>query len=103
MGTARYILRIDKPLKDGKSPIDLIYQVTGQRKYYRTDKKLFPANWDAKLQNALYINRKAAKRLMPCIDYDLLPTAQDIIDVNLDLTLIKADSANIERNFQKNR
>lgn len=103
MGTARFVLRIDKPLKDGKCPIDLIYQVSGQRKYYRTDKKLFSANWDPKLQSALYLDKKAAKKLLPNTDYDLLPAAKDISDLNFDLAALKMDAATIERGFHQNK
>ncbi len=39
MGTVRFNLRIDKPLKDGSSPIDLVYQVKGSRVCYRIDFK----------------------------------------------------------------
>ena len=103
MGTARYVLRTDKALKDGKAPIELIYQVAGQRKYYRTDKKLFPANWNAAMQNAIYIDRKTAKKLIPGFDFDLLPLAKDILDINMDLTYLKVDASNIDRDFQRNK
>ncbi len=53
MGTIRYTLRKDKPLKNGTAPVELVYQVKGQRKYYRTDKKLFPENWDPEKQVAI--------------------------------------------------
>ena len=96
-------LRIDKPLKNGKSPLDLIYQVSGQRKYYRTDIKLYSANWDAKTQAAIYIDKKTAKKLLPGIDYDLMPSAKDIIDTNFDLKLLKMDASDIERDFQKSK
>lgn len=39
MGTVRFNLRIDKLLKGGSSPIDLVYQVKGDRVCYRTDFK----------------------------------------------------------------
>lgn len=101
MGTARYVLRNDKPLKDGKCPIDLIYQVAGQRVKFRTDKKLFPANWDAPLQNAIYIDKKQAKKLMPGIDYDLFPSAKDITELNLDLSYLKMDANKIDSDFHR--
>ncbi len=112
MGTARFVLRIDKPLKkDGRYPIDLIYQLNGikvngkykhSRTYYRTDKKLFKSYWDAKKQIALYLDKKAAKKALPEIDYDLLPTAKDINDINFDLRLLKSDIETVEKNFQLN-
>ncbi len=63
MGTTRLVLRTDKPLRNGKCPLDLIYQVSGQRKYFRTDKKLYPASWDAEKQKPIYLNKQDAKKL----------------------------------------
>jgi integrase len=40
MGTTRFILRADKPDKEGRYPVDLLYQLSGQRKYFRTKEKL---------------------------------------------------------------
>jgi hypothetical protein len=39
MGTIRFNLRIDKPLRDGSSPLDLVYQVKSGRACYRKDFK----------------------------------------------------------------
>jgi integrase len=103
MGTTRFVLRNDKPLKNGTSPIDLIYQVSGQRKYYRTDKKLYTHSWDLKKQVAIYLDKKTAKKLLPDVDFDLLPTAKEISNINSDLLQLKMDASNIERNFQLNR
>lgn len=100
MGTVRFVIRTDKPLNNGTSPIDLIYQVSGQRKYYRTDKKLHAANWDATKQVAIYLDKKAAKKALPLVEYDLLPSSKDIQDLNLDLKLLKSDIEGIERTFQ---
>lgn len=103
MGTSRYVLRTDKALKDGKCPIDLIYQVSGQRAYFRTDKKLFPVNWDATLQNAIYIDRKQAKIKMPGIDYSLFPSAKEILELNLDLSYLKMDASKIDSDFHRGK
>jgi integrase len=103
MGTPRYVLRTDKLLKNGKAPIDFMYQVEGQRAYYRTDKKVYTANWDVPLQNAIYIDKKEAKKLMPGVDFNLLPTAKEIDDLNMDLTYLKVDALNIENDFERNR
>ena len=103
MSTIRYVLRTDKPLKNGKSPIDLIYQVSGQRKYYRTNLKLFAENWDQEKQNAIYLEKKAAKKLLPSIDYDKLPTAKDIQEMNIELSQINNHISNIEKAFEINK
>ena len=48
MSTLRFNLREDKPDKSTKCPLELIYQVSGQRKYYLLkETKLNPINWDA--------------------------------------------------------
>lgn len=100
MGTVRFTLRTDKQLKTGQSPIELIYQVSGQRKYYRTDKKLFPENWDAHKQNAIYLDKKATKKLLPGIDFDLMPSTQDISNLNFDLSDLKMDIMRIQKGFE---
>lgn len=100
MGTIRFVLRIDKPLKNGTSPIDLIYQVSGQRKYYRTDIKLFPQSWDAVLQKPLYLDKKQAKKLLPHIDYDLLPTFREIEDYEATLKDISVKIENVEKRYK---
>ena len=103
MSTIRYVLRTDKPLKNGKSPIDLIYQVSGQRKYYRTNLKLFAENWNQEKQNTIYLDKKTAKKLLPSIDYDLLPTVKDVQDMNIELSQINNSISNIEKGFEINK
>ena len=63
MSTLRFNLRADKPDKSTKCPIELIYQVSGQRKYYQLkDTKLNPVNWDADNQQAIYVTPAIAKK-----------------------------------------
>ena len=100
MGTIRFVLRVDKPLKNGTSPIDLIYQVSGHRKYYRTDIKLYPGSWDAERQKPLYLDKKQAKKILPDIDYDLLPTARDIEDYEATLRDLVLKIEAIEKRFK---
>ncbi|HEV8080720.1 MAG TPA: hypothetical protein VGP43_08415, partial [Chitinophagaceae bacterium] len=102
MGTIRYVLLTDRPLKSGIAPIDLIYQISGKRKYYRTDKKLFSESWDPKKQQAIYLDKKTAKKLLPTVDYDLMLTAKDIIEFNQDLNSLKMDIRKIEKGFEIN-
>lgn len=66
MSTLRFNLRTDKPDRFTKCPIELIYQVSGQRKYYQLkDIKLNPINWDAVIQSAVYVNPTKAKKILP--------------------------------------
>ncbi len=103
MGTIRFVLRNDKPLKNGACPIDLIFQLSGQRRYYRTDKKLYQPCWDISKQQAICIDRKTSKKLLPNVDFDLLPTIKEVQDINTDLRLLKNDVVSIERSFQINK
>ena len=64
MGTIRFVLRTDKADKEGLSPIQLIYQLSGQRKYFKTGDKLRSENWDPENQQAIYLDKKAAKKLL---------------------------------------
>lgn len=100
MGTVRFVLRVDKPIKNGTAPIDLIFQVSGQRKYYRTDLKLFPESWNANNQQAVYLDKKQAKKLLPDVDYDLLPSFNDIQECNKTLTDLSSLITTIEKRYQ---
>lgn len=100
MGTSRYILRTDHATKDGMSPIELVYQVSGQRKYYRTDKKLFPANWDADNQRAIYVDKKTAKEQGVKTDHLLLLMKGEVEDFNMDLANLKTSVREIEKYFE---
>ena len=98
MVTIRYILRTDKPLKSGQFPLDLLYQVKGQRKYYRTNIKLFEKSWDQE-KHVVYLDKKTVRNLLPGINYDLLPTAKDVQKLNKDIELLNSSIETIERNF----
>ncbi|WP_018614000.1 Arm DNA-binding domain-containing protein [Segetibacter koreensis] len=74
MRTIHYVLCADKPLKNGTSPIDLIYQVSSQRRYYRTNIRLYPQSWDSDAQKTIYFDKKQAKKLRPEVHYDSFPT-----------------------------
>jgi integrase len=102
MGTVRFILREDKPDKKGFCPIELVYQISGQRRYYRPKEKISSDNWNPVTQKALYIDRKTAKRVNPLIDLNLLPSSKDIDDINNNLTGLKKEIADIEDRFKLN-
>lgn len=100
MGTIRFELRKEKKDKEGKVAVRLIYQISGQRKYHNTGKKLFKENWDAKEQKAVSIDRKTAKKLLPSTDYDLLLTSKQAQEFNNDLLDLKKDIATVEKRFE---
>lgn len=102
MGTIRFVLRTDKKDKDGLAPVELIYQLSGKRKYHRTKEKLFDINWDANRQQAVYQNKPSAKKLRPDLSFDILPLAKDIDDLNNRLSGLRVDIADIEKRFELN-
>ncbi|MBO9683586.1 MAG: site-specific integrase [Flavisolibacter sp.] len=54
MSTIRFELRKEKADKDGLSPIRIIYQIKGDRKYYSTGEKTYSENWSEEDQQAVY-------------------------------------------------
>lgn len=98
--TIRFWLRTDKASTDNRFPMHLIYQIRGQRKYFGIPGiKLYEANWNADDQEAVYIERKAAKKALPGIDLNNLPTTKDIQRINGKLQELKSDIDKIETRF----
>jgi len=105
MSTIRFNLRADKPDKSTKCPLELIYQVSGQRKYYQLkDTKLNPVNWDADNQQAIYVNPTIAKKLLVKIEAKDLKSAillqSEVEKVNDNISNAKRDIKNIETRFE---
>lgn len=103
MSTIRFELRTGKEDKDGKAPLRLIYQISGQRKYYNTGQKLLQENWDKKEQQAIYLDKKTAKRLCPAIKYELLLAASQAKDINNDLNGLIRKTEAIEKRFEMDK
>lgn len=103
MSTIRFNLRTDKVLKAGQSPIELIYQISGQRKYYNTGQKLLSQCWDPKPQQAVYIDKRIAKKLHPTINYDLFLTAKEAKEINSDLDELTKGIEDIEKRFEMDK
>jgi integrase len=100
MGTIRFELRTEKIDQQGKAPIRIIYQISGQRKYHNTGKKLHKENWNADKQEAVYMDKKAAKKLLPTVDFDLLPTDKEVREFNQELNDLSSQITSIERRFE---
>ena len=100
MGTIRFELRTDKPDKDGYSPLELIYSVSNQRKKYSPGIKLLSEYWDKKEQVAIYLDKRTAKKLLPTIDFDTLPTSSEINEMNNKLSGLSNDISDIEKRFE---
>lgn len=99
MSTIRFEQRTDKADSKGKAPIRIIYQIKGQRKYLPTTLKCLPDNWDAKEQQALFLDKKAAKKLQPETDYELFLTNAQVTEFNGKLTNYINTIADIEKRF----
>ncbi|HWW39360.1 site-specific integrase [Pedobacter sp.] len=96
-GTVKIYLRLDKTLKNGKVPIELVYSVTNQRKYYNTGEKVFKEYWDNSIQRAFYIPLREAKKKLPQIEPDLLLTESEIDEINDNLAAIVKEIDNYEK------
>lgn len=98
--TIRFNLRTDKIIKTGHAPIELIYQIGGQRRYYNVGVKVMPLNWDAEGQRAIYVDRRTAKKGCPSVDYDLFLTQGEAESINAKLTaLVEHIRGDIEKGF----
>jgi integrase len=103
MGTIRFTLRPDKASPDGRQPIELIYQVKGQRKYYRLKSKLWPQQWDPEERRAIFLDKKSAKLLLPAVDFKKLESQKEISEINRMLEAIAVQIGDIERRFELDR
>lgn len=84
--TVRFELRKTKINKQGKAPIRIVYQFQQQRKFYPTNLKCFPVQWNSKDQQAVFINKRDAKKLdPPPVNYELLMKQTEVDDFNGDL------------------
>jgi len=99
MGTVRFEQRIDKTDKQGYAPIRIVYQVSGQRKYFPTTVKCLSHNWDANEQEAVFIDKKSAKRLEPSLKYEVFLTEAQVKELNGKLLGYASDIENVEKRF----
>ena len=104
MGTIKLTLRTDKPLiktvievktKDGivikyKYPIELIYQISGRRKYFHTGQKVFEDNWNAEDQEAVFVKKGGMLQ-------------SEVDGVNDKLNSLSSSIRTIERRFEDDK
>jgi integrase len=100
--TIRFLLRSDKISPDGLAPIDLVYQIRGDRQHYSTREKIRAINWHngKKQQQAIYLDKKAADKLFPGTKWDLFLSSREVDQVNAKLSTIKSNIVVIERDFE---
>lgn len=98
-GTIKIHLRVDKTLKNGKAPIELIYSLSNQRKYYNTGEKVYKEYWKNDIQKAFYIPHRDAKKQLPHIESYLLMTESEINEINDNLNDLIKEIDNLEKDF----
>ncbi|WP_262245958.1 site-specific integrase [Parapedobacter soli] len=96
-------LRRDTANKKGEHPVTLIVWVAGNRRKLSTGITLLPEQWDSENQQAVYINRKEAKRLLPNMNPDTLPYNDDINRINKELRSIADEVSDIATKFEIDR
>lgn len=101
--TIKLWLRSEKKLKNGTAPLYIIYQLSGERKYIATDIKIRPENWDNDLQQAIYIDKKTCKKVLPEVDFDIMPLQSEINKLNTVIVKIINNIRGIEENFLFNQ
>src|ERR1043166_3273175 len=97
MGTIRFSLRSDKADKDGKQPIQLTYQISGKREYFRTKERIWSKSWSQDEQKAIYLDRKTVKELLPGKAFNLMPTIKEIEEINGNLNSLVIQIRNAEK------
>ena len=80
--TIRFEQRTEKKDKDSKAPIRLIFQIKQDRKVYNTGRSILAECWDVKNQQAIFIDKKTAKKLHPGINYDFFLTETEAKEFN---------------------
>lgn len=99
--TLRFWLRTDRADKDGSSPVHLVYQIQGQRKYYAVPGvKIFSINWDSDNQQAIYLDKKAAKAIDKNVDLNSLLSSSDVTEINAKLQAVENDVRDVEKRFK---
>ena len=111
MSTIRFVCRGDKPGKFGKCPIEIIYQISGQRKKSFTDYKVNPINWNSDDQAAVYLPEAEAKKILKsnkapedwlkAIDQTILLDSE-VKELNGNLAGISKSIRDIEKKFEAN-
>jgi site-specific recombinase XerD len=104
MSTLRFTLRADKPDRFGKCPLELIFQISGQRKKVFLEAKLHPVNWDASDQVGIYVPLAKAKKLpafagIKNVDAIIL-TDGEVDEINNSIAGTRSIISNIEKRYQ---
>jgi integrase len=101
MGTVRFNLREDKKISSGLAPIDIVYQLHGNRAYFRTKFKILSHFWDPKLQRALTLAKKELKSISNELPIHLIPQQSEIEELNVGLSNYRVLIKQIESRFEE--
>lgn len=76
MSTIRFVLRKDKPIKKGDQekqlyPIQLVYQISGNRKYYNTGQAVEENAWDSASQSVIIVGKSKEAKVATSINLEL--------------------------------
>ncbi len=99
-GTLRYVIRANKVNESGKQPLELTYSIKGSRKYYGVGESLFPENWEATNQLAVFVKDATIKRAYPGVKVLTIPTIDKIRDINKRLDQLRNFIEDIEQRFR---
>ena len=105
MGTIRFNLRTDKADKSFKCPVELVYQISGQRKYYALkDIKLHPIYWNMDEQGVTFISTTKAKKQLIDLGIkhvdEVMLLNSEVESINDQIAAVRADIRNIEKRFE---
>lgn len=99
VGTLNFVLRTQKKLKSGKTPIYLTYSIHRVRLFYSIETNIYSEYWNDENQRAVYITQKAAKKLFPNISANDLLTETEINEINDLIERVISDINDIEKKF----
>ncbi len=85
-----FILRTDKENIRGERPIILTLSISNQMRKLNTGISVLPELWDRASKQIIYLNRKLAKNLLPDLDFNILPLADDVKQMNSALLKTKS-------------
>lgn len=81
-------------------PGGMLYQLEGERKYFALPKvRLRKKNWDAKAQRAVHFDKKQTKADLPGVDFNTMPTVEEIKSINRSIEDIEERVRRIENRF----
>lgn len=95
-GTVRFNLRTDKTKANGKAPIEMVYSLHGQRKYFNTGVDSYPFLWDNGQEAICYMTKMEAKKAYPIYNYNLFPSQAEVAELNAGLDQLVQEVRKVE-------